>query len=423
MASEEFLPLQGMADLSAPEIRRWQHVEAAARRVFGLYGYDEVRTPVLERATVFERSLGDTTDVVQKEMYVFETRGGQRVALRPEGTAGVMRYVASRGQEADEARLWYAGPMFRGERPQAGRRRQFHQIGAERLGPPCAAADAETIALQVHLLRAFGLRQYAVQLNTRGLPEDRRAVQDGLRAALAGHTGALCEDCLRRLETNVLRVLDCKQEGCRAVADALPPVTSFMAPASREYLAEVQGFLASLEIPAAANPRLIRGLDYYVHTVWEISHGGLGAQDALAGGGRYQIALGSRTIEGVGFALGVERVVMALEHDLGADGVPAGPAAAWVVSFGDRALRENLKLVQVLRSHGVRCGLDLAGRSMKAQMRAANKAGAVVAVIRGDAELDQGIFQVKDMTTGTQRAVALPELMEDLRGRGLAAPA
>ena len=412
MSSEELQPLLGMADLAAPEIALWQRIESEARRLFDLYGYEEVRTPLLERVTVFERSLGDATDVVQKEMYAFEDRGGRRVALRPEGTAGVMRFVASRGQEAQDARLYYLGPMFRGERPAAGRRRQFHQIGAEAVGGPAPAADAEMIALQVHLLQVLGLRGFQLHLNTRGLPEDRAVVAEGLRAALTPHRERLCEDCRRRLEQNVLRVLDCKQEGCRAIADGLPPVTSFMAEASRAYLEEVAGHLRALEIDVQLNPRLIRGLDYYVHTVWEITHPGLGAQDALAGGGRYRMDLSGRAVEGVGFAMGMERLVMAVQHDVGAAALPAPPAPVWLVSFGAAALRDNLKLAQVLRRRGVRCGLDLGGRSMKAQMRAAGRAGAALVVIRGDSELAKGTFLLKDMASGGQQEMDLPALLQ-----------
>ncbi len=403
-----------MSDIAAPEIAIWQRIESTARRVFSLYGYTEVRTPVLEKQSVFERSLGDTTEVVQKEMYAFEDRGGRRVALRPEGTAGVMRHVASLGQEGEEARLFYLGPMFRGERPAAGRKRQFHQIGAEFIGAPNAAMDVETIALQAHLLREWGLKNFKLHVNTRGLPEDRKKVHESLRALLDPRRGELGEEDQRRIDVNILRVLDSKDEKTRAVVATLPPLTEFMGEGSRSYLRDVMAMLERLELDAQVNPTLIRGLDYYVHTVWEITHPALGAQDALAGGGRYRIAMGSREIEGVGFAMGVERLVMAVQQELGAEAVKAARAPAWLVALGEAAFAENFKLAQALRMRGIGCGLDLTGRSMKAQMRAASRAGAAVVVIRGESEMQKGTFVVKDMATGSQVEVELPELLERL---------
>ncbi len=406
-------PVQGMSDLGSPEIAAWQALEEKARRLLALYSFSEVRTPIVEHTQVFTRSLGDTTDVVQKEMYTFEDRGGRSLTLRPEGTAGVIRYVAGLGPEALEARLFYIGPMFRAERPQAGRRRQFHQLGVEALGPACAAADVEVIALQQNLFAAWGLKDCRVELNTRGLPQDRAAVTDGLRKALEPHVGRLCEDCRRRIDQNVLRVLDCKQEACSAIADGLPPVTTFMTEESRKYLAEVQRLLGLLEIPASVNPRLVRGLDYYVHTVWEIRHSALGAQDALSGGGRYRIQMGGKDIEGVGFAIGLERVIAALENTGVVIAEPSAPPV-WLVSMGDRAFEENLVLAQALRLRGVRCALDLGKGSMKSQMRAANRAGATRVVIRGDTEMEKGVVLLKNMSDGSQEELILADLMERL---------
>jgi len=415
MADEDLQPIKGMSDLGPPDIEAWQFLETTARDVFRYYGFSEIRTPILEKISVFTRSLGDNTDVVQKEMYTLTSRDGkEQYALRPEGTAGVMRYVGSLGQEAQDARLYYIGPMFRGERPQKGRRRQFHQIGVEAIGAPSPAADVEAIALQLHLLRSWGLKDFHLQLNTLGVPEDRPAIQSGLRAALAPHADKLCEDCRRRMETNVLRVLDCKRAECRAVVASLPPATDYMAPASRDYLQQVLRLLERLEMKAVVNPALVRGFDYYLHTVWEISHPALGAQDAISGGGRYRMNVGGRSVEGVGFAIGMERAIMAMQLDV----PPVAPArrpAAWVVSLGERAFAENLHLVQTVRQQGIACGMDLAGRSMKAQMRAADRSLASLVVVRGDSELEKGTFMLKDFTSGQQVEVELPELMERLR--------
>lgn len=412
MATGNLQPLQGMADLAPPEIALWHHVEEASRRVFRLYGFEEVRTPILERTAVFSRALGEGAEVVQKEMYTFEDRGGRQLSMRPEGTAGVIRYVgAAGGPEQIGGRLYYIGPMFRCERPQAGRKRQFHQLGVESIGGPSPAADAECIALQMHLLAAIGIEGCTIHLNTRGLPEDRPAVRAGLVEGLAPHREALCEDCRRRLEEHPLRVLDCKKESCRALVGTLPPVTAFMSEASRTYLVEVERLLVKMEIPVVVNPTLVRGLDYYMHTVWEVTHDALGAQDALAGGGRYRIDMEGRACDGVGFAMGIERLLMALQSTGVRADQFAQPLAAWIVTAGASAAEENLLLLQTLRQRGVSCGMDLSGRSVKAQMRAAHRAGVSRVILRGDDELARGLFVLKDMQAGTQEEIALPELL------------
>ena len=414
MTSESFQPIKGMADLAPPAIYLWQRLEETARDILARYAFDEVRTPVMERTAVFKRSLGDTTDVVQKEMYSFTDRGGRDLSLRPEGTAGVIRHVAGSGQAAQDARLYYIGPMFRSERPQAGRYRQFHQLGVESIGAPCPAADAEVIALQAHVLSAWGLKDFRMELNTRGLPEDRQRVADGLRAALEPDLDRLCEDCRRRYAQNPLRILDCKNAACRDIADRLPPVTEFMSAEARTYLKEVISLLERLEIPVTENPRLVRGLDYYVHTVWEITHAGLGSQDALSGGGRYALTFGNQTIEGVGFAMGLERIITALTGQGLDPGSLAKPPSVWLISQGAAAFDENLDLMQSLRLRGVSCAMDLRGRSMKAQMRAANRANSRYVVIRGDHEMEQGTFQLKNMADGVQEELDMPELMQRL---------
>ncbi|MFH0954413.1 MAG: histidine--tRNA ligase [Verrucomicrobiota bacterium] len=407
-------PVQGMSDLGPPDISLWQSIENTARHTLDLYGFAEVRTPVLEYTNVFTRSLGDTTDVVQKEMYTFEDRGGRSLTLRPEGTAGVIRYLAGLGPEALESRLYYLGPMFRAERPQAGRRRQFHQVGVEALGPANPAADVEVIALQQHLFAAWGIHDCQFEINTRGESEDLKAVADGLKKAVQPHLAGLCEDCRRRFDTNVLRILDCKKEACGKIAAGLPPVTDFMSEPSRKYLEDVLRLLKLLDIKVRVNPRLVRGLDYYVHTVWEIKHSALGAQDALSGGGRYRVDMGGKILEGVGFAIGLERVIAVLEQLKTAPPRAEPRPLVWIVSLGDKAFEENLKLAQTLRMSGVRCGLDLGKGSIKSQMRAANRAGAAQAVIRGDTEMAKGVLLLKSMKDGAQEELELPDLVQRL---------
>ena len=410
-------PVQGMSDIAAPEVRLWQRIEQLARDVMVRYGFEELRTPAVEFEAVFTRSLGETTDVVQKEMYVFE-KGGRRLGLRPEGTAGVMRHAAGLGAaETDGARWYYVGPMFRSERPQAGRKRQFHQCGVECLEPPSPLVDAEILALQVDLLRAWGLVDCEVRLNTRGESGGQAKVAEGLRAALAPRANELCEDCRRRISENVLRVLDCKNEACRTIVATLPPSTDFMSETSRAYLAQVAGHLDALGVKYRIDPLLVRGLDYYEHTVWEIASTALGAQNAVAGGGRYRMQIGGRELAGVGFAIGLERVVGVLqalgkENDL----LVPPPKLAWLVGLGDEAAKQNLALMQRLRAANVVCRMAPGG-SMKSQMRAANKSGAAWAIIRGDDELAQGVAALKDMVAGTQETVSLQSLPEILAAR------
>ncbi len=410
--ANEFQPLQGMSDIQAPEIYLWRMMEERARAVFSAYGYDELRTPVLEKLSVFQRSLGDTTDVVKKEMYSFKP-SKHEIAMRPEGTAGTIRHLAGRGEEGLSSRVFYIAPMFRYERPQAGRKRQFHQVGVEATGDPNPLADAECIALQKSLLDAWGLTGSKIQISTRGEPSDRKAVTNGLRQALQPHVDELCEDCQRRIDENVLRVIDCKNEGCGQIVEQIPSPIEFMSAASRAYLDQVMQALEAMGIEVTVNPKLIRGLDYYVHTVWEISHSALGAQDALAGGGRYEIALGKKAVQGVGFAVGFERTIMALE----ACGITAeqfAPAGGvWLVSLGEPALVENMKLARELRAKGIRCGMELEAKSMKAQMRKASRCGAETVVIRGDEELAKATAVIKDMKEGSQEELSLEELLSN----------
>ncbi|MEN7972284.1 MAG: histidine--tRNA ligase [Verrucomicrobiota bacterium] len=410
MANNEFQPLQGMSDIQVPEIYLWRMIEERSRELFNCYGYEELRTPSLEKLSVFKRSIGDTTDVVQKEMYAFKDRGGRELALRPEGTAGTIRHLAGRGEEGLNARVFYISPMFRCERPQAGRKRQFHQVGVEATGEPNPLADAECIALQQHLLEAWGLTGSKIQISTRGMPSDRQPVADGLRNALQPHLNGLCEDCQRRIDENVLRVIDCKNEGCGAIVDQIPSAIEFMSEESRTYLDQVIAALGKMDIEVEVDPKLVRGLDYYVHTVWEITHGALGAQNAIAGGGRYEIALGKKAIPGVGFAMGMERVITSLET-CGITAEQFAPkGGVWLISLGEDALAENMKLARQLREKGIRCGMELSAKSMKAQMRKANRIGAEKVFIRGEDELAKGIVVVKNMEEGSQEEVSLENL-------------
>lgn len=414
MSSTSFQPVQGMPDIAPPDSSLWQRLESTAREVLALYGFAEIRTPILEHTRIFTRSIGDTTDVVQKEMYTFEDRGGRSLTLRPEGTAGVMRYVANAGPEALDARLYYLGPMFRSERTQAGRYRQFYQLGVEALGPPNPPVDAESIALQRHVLDAWGLSGSTLQLNTRGGTEDMRRVQEGLKQALGPLRERLCDSCKRRYDMNVLRILDCKDEQCRKLAETLPAIIDFMGDEATRYFDELLQCLERLEIPFTVNRTLVRGLDYYTHTIWEVLHPALGAQDSLSGGGRYHITMGNKKIEGVGFAMGLERIIVALRNvDLEAMESDERPDL-FIVSHGREIVAENLLVAQLLRQKGVACRIDLSLRSIKAQMRAANRSGAPYALIRGELEMEKGLFLLKNMEDGSQEELVLADVLKKL---------
>lgn len=415
MASNSFQPIQGMSDIAAPDVYVWQMIEQRAREVFARYRFEEVRTPVLEKTALFTHSLGDTTDVVTKEMYTLQDRGGRNLSLRPEGTAGSVRYIASGGEESANARIYYMGPMFRCERPQAGRKRQFHQVGLEAASAPNPLADAEVIALQLNLLSAWGLEGAKIRLNTIGLPEERAAVLEGLRDAIRPRLSELPEDAQQRFDTNVLRLLDSKDPVVQEVIANAPTVTELLSQESRDYLNAVVDTLRGLEIDVEIDTSLVRGLDYYVHTVWEVVHDGLGAQNALSGGGRYRIQVGKKTVDGVGFAMGVERMIAALESTgVTADQFVPDPAV-FIVSMGEAALKENMLLMQMLRQRGIACEMELSTRKIKAQMKRANKLGAKTVIIRGDSELENGTFVVKNMNEGTQQELELPELIDLLK--------
>lgn len=409
-------PITGTSDMFADEINAWRLLEDRARSVFTRYGYGELRTPVFERTDVFTRSLGDETDVVQKEMYTFEDRGGRSLTLRPEGTAGVMRALVNQGiPQGDERRVFYMGPMFRGERPAAGRKRQFHQVGVEAVGKMAPGIDSECIAMLMHYLEEIDLSKIRLLLNSRGATSDREPLANAFRTYFSDYTRDMCEDCQRRLTTNVNRIMDCKADGCRTIIDGAPSVLELLSAESADYFAEVCAGLDSMGIAYEIDPRLVRGLDYYVHTVFEVVFKGIGAQNALAGGGRYEITFPGQKqpVRGVGFAAGMERLLLAREacgHP-----APAPPTAdAYLVSLGTPAFSANQILAAHLRRAGLRVGMDLEKRGMKPQMRAAGKSGAPHVIIRGDQEIESGIVIVKDMASGEQQSIAADSVLETL---------
>ncbi len=409
-------PPPGTSDIFADEVTAWLELENTARRVFSLYGYGEIRTPIFEFTEVFQRGLGNETEVVQKEMYTFEDRGGRSLTLRPEGTAGVMRALSgTEAMNGVEQRVFYMGPMFRGERPSAGRRRQFHQIGVEKAGKVSPELDAESIAMLAHYLNEVGAGGFELLINTRGVKEDRGPAEAALREHFAAHIDEMCEDCRNRLERNVWRILDCKQECCRKHIDNAPDAASLFGESSRDYFKRVCDMLTTWNVPFKVEPRLVRGLDYYVHTVFELTHTALGGQNAIAGGGRYELTVPgfNKPVQGVGFAAGMERLLMVRE----AAGrmAPAGVTPdVFLVSLGDKALAYNGKLAGDLRNAGVSVALEYEPKSMKSQMRSADRLKAKNVLILGETELESGVAVLKNMSDGSQKTVPFNEIQVEL---------
>ena len=411
-----FAPPPGTSDIFPDESGAWRLLENTAAQIFSRYGYGELRTPVFEYTEVFQRGLGGETEVVLKEMYTFEDRGGRSLTLRPEGTAGVMRALSNTdAANGTEQRVFYYGPMFRGERPSAGRRRQFHQIGVENVGRCAPLIDAECIAMLHRYLQAIGIDGACFTINSRGVAEDRPPAEAMLREYFARHIDRMCPDCRTRLERNIWRILDCKQECCQPIIDAAPAYFDAFGESSKAYFREVQTALTALEVPFKVSSRLVRGLDYYVHTVFEVTHDALGGQIAIAGGGRYELFLPGekRPLPGVGFAAGMERLLLVREA-LGLSAPASGTADCFLIGLNAEARMANLMLADALRGAGRTVALELEERSFKAQMRAANRSGARCAVIRGESELANRTAIVKRMDDGSQCEVPESDLQSYL---------
>ncbi len=412
----KFSPVPGTADIFPEESMQYRKIEETGADIFGRYGYGELRTPTFEYTEVFQKGLGDDTEVVQKEMYTFEDRGGRSLTLRPEGTAGVMRaLLATDVMNGVEQRVFYYGSMFRGERPAAGRRREFHQIGVENVGRIAPELDAECIAMLYHFLQEIGIKDVDIRINSRGVAEDRIESGKALKEYFAAHINDMCDDCKVRLEKNIWRILDCKQQACRDIIKDAPDYRLFFSEESRNYFKTVCETLDALKVPYIVDPMLVRGLDYYVHTVFELSHNCLGSAIAIAGGGRYELYLPgqSRPVRGVGFAAGIERLLMVREA-LGIKEESDRKDLVYLVSLGDEARKANIELAGILRRNGLKVALEVENRSMKAQMRSANNCGAAFVVIRGENELAEKCAVIKNMTDGTENKVPIEKIYDSL---------
>ena len=411
-----------MVDLLPETLQRWQAVEAVARQHFLRSGFGEIRTPLLESTDLFCRGIGEGTDVVGKEMYSFHDRGDRSCTLRPEGTASVVRAAVQHGLLSQGAqKLWYAGPMFRYERPQAGRQRQFHQIGVEWLGAASARSDVEVIALAWDLLAQLGVGGLALEINSLGTSEDRQAYRAALVAWLEQRRDQLDADSQARLNTNPLRILDSKNPETQALLEQAPTLVDALCPESSQRFAEVQQGLTALGIPFRLNARLVRGLDYYGHTAFEITSDQLGAQATVCGGGRYDGLigqLGGPETPAIGWALGMERLLLVLEAAAKAD--PMGPAArlvsapvpdAYLVNRGERAESAGLALARALRQKGLTVELDGSGASFGKQFKRADRSGARWAVVLGDEEAERSEVRLKPLKQQSEEStVALSEI-------------
>ncbi|MDI6893508.1 MAG: histidine--tRNA ligase [Bacillota bacterium] len=408
---------RGTQDVLPGAVYVWEYVEHVIRQVCRCYHYLEVRTPIFEHTELFERTTGETTDIVEKQMYTFRDRGGRSLTLRPEGTAPVARaYLEASERPLLPWKVFYLGPMFRHERPQAGRFRQFVQFGVEAFGADDPALDGEVIALARDLFERLGLEGLSVHLNSIGCPRCRPSYREALLSYFRGREG-LCPDCTRRLEVNPLRLLDCKEPSCRALVREAPRPTDFLCPECRQHFATVQEFLGRMGIPFVLDPTLVRGLDYYTRTVFEIMHGALGAQSTVCAGGRYDglvEQLGGDRTPGVGFAAGLERIITTLELE---GRLPAPPAEVqvMVVYAGDAARPVALDLLYRLRGAGWQADIDYLGRSLRAQMKHASRLGAPLVAMVGEDEVASGEVTVRDMRSGDQVRVPAGSLEAALR--------
>lgn len=407
--------IKGTRDILPPESALWNKVEAMAKEILELYGFSEIRTPIFESTELFARGVGEDTDIVAKEMYTFEDRDDKSLTLRPEGTAPVVRAYLEHQmyQDAQILKLYYLGPMFRRERPQKGRFRQFHQIGSEVLGSDNPAIEAEVLEMLQLFLERIGIKEYSLLVNSIGCSICRPRFLEKLKEDLAAKRDQLCPDCQRRSETNPLRVLDCKVESCQPIIDTLPSILEFLDEACRDHFETFLRYLRERGIEFKVVPRLVRGLDYYTRTTFEIISDVLGAQNTLIGGGRYDglaQVLGGPPTQGFGFALGLERLILVSQQAGGLTG--PRPPQLFLAPLGEAAFVRATLLARDFRRQGIRCILDFDSRSLKSAMRLANKLRADFVLMLGDVELQSGKYQLKRMSNGEQVEVNKEEVLK-----------
>lgn len=410
---------RGTKDILPDTVGDWNYVEGEIRELCRRFGYSEIRTPIFEHTELFQRGIGEGTDVVDKEMYTFTDRGERSITLRPENTASAVRaYLQNKlYAQSNLVKLFYIGSMFRYDRPQAGRMREFHQFGVEALGEANPAVDAEVILLAMNLLEGLGLKDLELSINSVGCPKCRSKYRTMLQDFFRDKLEDLCEDCRSRFERSPLRILDCKKDSDKPYMADAPKITDCLCEECAEHFAKLKELLTSAGISFTHDPRLVRGLDYYTKTAFEIKYPPLGAQSAVAGGGRYDgliEEMGGNPTPAVGFATGLERLLLALESQ---NLLPEKNRSvdAYVVALGETAQAEGFKLLNSLRQQGLSAAMDFAGRSMKAQMKQANKLGAKFSVILGEDEISEGVVMLRSMEDSSQAKVPMNQVAEKIK--------
>jgi histidyl-tRNA synthetase len=414
----KYRSVKGVNDILPTETPKWKWVENKANEIFSRYGFNEIRLPIFEYTDLFSRGIGETTDIVDKEMYTFQDQSGESVSLRPEGTASAVRAFVEHkmSNPGSVEKMYYIGPMFRYERPQAGRFRQFYQIGVEAMGSANPATDAEVMTMLIEFFNELGLEGIELQLNSLGCKECRPQYRETLKDAIKQHLDVLCKNCVNRYEKNPLRVLDCKVEADREIANGLPKTADHLCQQCKDDFTEVQRLLKSVGTPFVLNDKLVRGLDYYSRTTFEVTSSGLGSQNAVCGGGRYDSLveeIGGADTPCFGFALGLERLISLVPFDK-IKGIDS-PPDIFIISLGEAAEKEIFKISHDLRSNGISAERSYHGGSMKSQMRKANKSNSRFALIIGENELQTGRYVLKDMGKSEQSEIDSASLVEGIK--------
>lgn len=410
--------VKGTNDVLPDESSNWQFVERQMLSTAALYGFKEIRVPVFEHTEVFLRSVGDTTDVVQKEMYTFDDKGGRSITLRPELTAGVIRSVIENGlvNGALPLKVCYVGGCYRYEKPQAGRLREFHQFGVECVGAAEPNADAEVIALARQVLNSIGIDKISLEINSIGCPECRKEYHKALKEYFSANKDKLCGTCLDRLERNPMRILDCKSPVCSEIAGNAPVVLDYLCDECKNHFEQVKSYLTAMNIEYTVNPHIVRGLDYYTRTVFEFVSGDIGAQSTVCGGGRYDglvAQMGGPSVPSLGFAMGIERLMLVLKNQ-GKELPSADKPDLYIAALGEKAQLKTAELCAALRADGFKVETDICGRGLKAQMKYANKIGAKYSLVLGDTEIGENSASLKNMTDGEAFTVKLDILSDEL---------
>ena len=410
---------RGTQDVLPEQSAKWQHIEKTAMKVAELFGFKEIRVPVFEHTEVFLRSVGDTTDVVQKEMYTFEDKGGRSITLRPEGTAGAVRAFLEHGlfNEGLPQKIYYLTSCYRYEKPQAGRLREFHQFGVECFGAGAPSADAEVISLANEVFNYLGINNLALEINSIGCPECRKHYHKALKEYFEQYKGDLCETCLGRLDRNPMRILDCKSPVCSGIAEKAPTVIEFLCDDCKNHFESVKKYLDAMNIEYTVNPQIVRGLDYYTRTVFEFVSKEIGAQGTVCGGGRYDgliAEMGGQPLPACGFGLGLERLLLLMEAQKTPFPEPK-KCDLYIASMGENANVKAAEIATSLRSEGMCVQFDTVGRGLKPQMKYANKIGALYTLVLGDSELETGNIKLKNMETGNETEMTLSDFVDNFQ--------